>query len=237
MRGPPLLSMAAKRVMLQPTASGVQKSMATRRYARSGRSWATRCGDQMSRLPTSAKQPCIWVQASEAATMPDQERCLFSLLLCQREAAAAIDAPMTPFSQGLRNPSRLHRPAVELAMTRSKFCKHQLTYGAHLEMSESSGRCWGGPSCRSPGAPQNADPWTTVHHARPACADTPSSLHCQPSPAPLRRLPWQSGWPPIPAHLVEACKMSSRPLSKRLNPLLRRTIDACYLQACGASCE
>ena len=39
-------------------------------YAASGRSWATRAGDQMSRLPISASLPPADRQARLAATMP-----------------------------------------------------------------------------------------------------------------------------------------------------------------------
>ena len=56
--------------MLVLTVSGVQKSMAMRWYAKSGRSWAARWGDQMSRLATSTKWLPISSKAIDAATIP-----------------------------------------------------------------------------------------------------------------------------------------------------------------------
>ena len=46
--------------------------MATKRYCTSGRSWATRWGDQMSRLLISARWAPQARQASEAAIMPGE---------------------------------------------------------------------------------------------------------------------------------------------------------------------
>ena len=69
-RQQPCASMAESRRMAAPTVSGVQKSMARRWYATSGRSCLMRASDQMSRLLTSTKAPLCERPASDAATMP-----------------------------------------------------------------------------------------------------------------------------------------------------------------------